>query len=131
MSKIQDARKLRAFIEQNAVLLTDDAAVEMIDAFPRWKADGVYASGDRVKFTEKLYKCLSDHNAQETWTPTDAPSLWAEVLPGQDGEIGEWVQPDSTNPYMKGDKVKHNDLTWESTVDNNVWEPGVFGWNQL
>jgi hypothetical protein len=29
---------------------------------------------------------------------------------------------------MKGDRVTHNDQTWESTVDNNVWEPGVYGW---
>ena len=41
--------------------------------------------------------------------------------------IPEWEQPESTNPYMKGDKVKHNDKTWVSDIDNNVWEPGVYG----
>ena len=45
--------------------------------------------------------------------------------------IPEWEQPDSTNPYMMGDKVTHNEKTWESTVDNNVWEPGVYGWFQI
>lgn len=47
------------------------------------------------------------------------------------GEIAEWVQPDSTNPYMMGDRVLHNGSTWESTVDNNVWEPGVYGWAEV
>lgn len=39
-----------------------------------------------------------------------------------------WVQPDSTNPYAKGDKVTHNNQTWMSSIDNNAWEPGVYGW---
>ena len=46
-------------------------------------------------------------------------------------DIGEWAQPDSTNPYMKGDRVTHNGHTWESDIDNNVWEPSVYGWTQI
>ena len=30
--------------------------------------------------------------------------------------------------YNIGDKVTHNGKTWVSDVDNNVWEPGVYGW---
>lgn len=37
-------------------------------------------------------------------------------------------QPDSTNPYSNGDKATHNGKTWTSDLDNNVWEPGVYGW---
>ena len=44
--------------------------------------------------------------------------------------IPEWEQPDSTNPYMKGDKVTHGGKTWVSDIDNNVWEPGVYGWSE-
>jgi hypothetical protein len=32
---------------------------------------------------------------------------------------------------MTGDKVSHNDKHWESQVDNNVWEPGVYGWVEV
>ena len=45
--------------------------------------------------------------------------------------IPEWEQPDSTNPYSAGDKVMHNGKTWVSDIDNNVWEPGVYGWTEL
>lgn len=45
--------------------------------------------------------------------------------------IPDGVQPDSTNPYMMGDKVKHNGKTWESIIDNNVWEPSVYGWSEV
>ena len=31
----------------------------------------------------------------------------------------------------KGDKVTNNGKTWQSTTDNNVWEPGVYGWEEV
>lgn len=130
---LERARQLRAVIEANAETMTDEAAVEAVELFPKWSPDGVsYVAGDRRRYGEKLYKCLQDHTSQEGWDPESAPSLWAEILPGQDGtEIGEWVQPDSTNPYMTGDHVMHNGDEWVSTVDNNVWEPGVYGWEKV
>ena len=64
-------------------------------------------------------------------TITDAPSLWAKVLIPDPEVIPVWEQPESTNPYMKGDKVKHKGKTWSSTIDNNVWEPGVYGWAEV
>ena len=80
----------------------------------------------------ELFKVLQDHTSQEDWKPENTPSLYAKILPGQSGtEIGEWVQPDSTNPYMKGDKVTHGGKVWVSSVDNNVWEPGATGTESL
>ena len=78
-----------------------------------------------------LYTVLQAHDSQPTWKPADAPSLFAVVLIPDPEVIPEWVQPDSTNPYHKGDKVKHNGKTWESAIDGNVWEPGVYGWNEI
>lgn len=127
----EKALELRAKIERAATFVDDTDAVEMIELFPSWDIKD-YLVGDRVRFNGDLYKCLVAHTAQESWNPEDTPSLWAKVLAGQEGtEIGEWVQPDSTNPYMTGDKVLHNDKTWESAIDNNVWEPGVYGWNEI
>lgn len=120
------ALKLRAMIEKLSATMADDEALETVELFPMWKTGCEYSSNDRVRYDGVLYRCLTAHTAQETWTPTDAPSLWAKVLAGQQGtEIGEWRQPDSTNPYMRGDKVTHNGKTWVSTIDNNVWEPGT------
>jgi hypothetical protein len=42
-----------------------------------------------------------------------------------------WQQPDSTNGYMRGDKVTHNGFVWISDLDNNVWEPGIYGWRKV
>lgn len=109
----------------------DNTALSTKAAFPEWRTDTEYVVGDRVRFSDNLYKCLQAHTSQQTWTPDAAVSLWAKVLiPGTD-VIPEWEQPDSTNPYKLNDKVKHNGKTWISIVDNNVWEPGVYGWNEI
>lgn len=116
-----------------AVTLDDETAVLVPNLFDIWSDSKHYEKDERVTYNGTLYKCLQAHDAQATWTPTDAPSLWAKVLPGQSGEIGEWEQPGSTNGYKKGDKVTHNGKTWESTSDNNVWEPGAVGapWKEV
>ena len=114
--------------------LTDEQAALVPALYGEWGGGAVgYKVGDRRRYKGKLYRCLQDHTSQPAWTPVDAPSLWAEVLPGQDGEIGPWAQPDSTNPYRMGDRVTHNGHLWESTHDANVWEPGAVGapWTDL
>lgn len=88
--------------------------------------------GEYIQYNDKLYKVLQAHAVQEQWTPEAAPSLFAEVLVDPTGEtILEWKQPDSTNPYMKGDKVTFNGKTYECICDNNVWQPGVYGWKEI
>ena len=116
----------------NDIDIADDTALRMVEFYPEWASGVAYTAGDRIQYNGKLYKCLQAHTAQADWNPIDAPSLWAEVLAGQDGTaIGEWVQPDSTNPYMRGDKVNYKGKLYESEVDNNVWAPGVYGWIEI
>ena len=126
---IERARQLRATIEELATNLTDNAALEAKELFSIWSTDTDYIVDDRVRYEDGLYRVLQNHTSQDDWTPTNSPALFAEILPGQDGtDIGEWVQPDSTNPYQIGDRVIHNGVVYECTVANNVWEPGVYGW---
>ena len=110
---------------------TDEQALAAPGLYPTWTVGDIYAVGDRVLYERVLYKVLQAHTAQETWTPTAAPSLFAKVLIPDANVVPEWEQPDSTNAYMTGDKVTHNGSTWVSTVDNNVWEPGVYGWDKV
>lgn len=107
---------------------TDEQALSVTALYPAWRSGVAYTTGQRVLYRGVLYKVLQDHTSQDDWTPDAAPSLFAQVLIPDGETIPEWVQPDSTNPYAKGDKVTHNGKTWVSDYDNNVWEPGVFGW---
>ena len=107
---------------------TDEQALSVSVLYPAWRSGVDYVTGQRVLHGGVLYKALQDHTSQDDWTPDAAPSLFAKVLIPDAEIIPEWEQPDSTNPYSKGDKVTHNGKTWISDIDNNVWKPGVYGW---
>ena len=105
----------------------DEVAVKHAEWYPVWCPEIHVKAGDRLTYDGILYRCLQDHNTQETWTPPESPSLWAKVLIPDPDVIPAWEQPESTNGYDKGDKVIHGGKTWESLVDNNIWEPGAEG----
>ena len=119
-------------VKQARQITDDEEALQVQCLYKQWdKQIGKELQvGEYIQYEGQLYKVLQVHTVQEQWTPLAAPSLFAKVLVDPTGEtILEWQQPDSTNPYMKGDKVKHNGLTYVSNIDNNVWEPGVYGWD--
>lgn len=131
MSYLENAKALRTAMDGICAVLTDEQAASYKLIYPHWSGNGVaYVTGDRRQYDGALYKCLQSHTSQDDWTPTAAPSLWAKVLIPDPGTIPEWEQPDSTNPYMAGDKVTYNGKTWVSDIDNNVWAPGEYGWSE-
>jgi len=123
------AHKLRDAIVKGAASLPDSVATDVPELFPGWKPDTDYAIGDRRQFNGILWKCILAHHSQEDWTPDVAVSLWARTSAD---EFPEWIQPTgASDAYMTGDKVSHNGQHWISDVDNNVWEPGVYGWSEV
>lgn len=117
---------------KNMIATADDqTAVRAAELYPKWHPDIHVKAGDRLSYDGVLYRCLQEHDTQETWIPPNSPSLWAKVLIPNPDIIPEWEQPDSTNAYAAGDKVMHNGTTWESLVDGNVWEPGAEGTESL
>ena len=130
MDIIAEAIKMRAYIEGMSVNLSDEDALNNVDVFPNWRVGVSYETGERVRYEEVLYKVLQSHVSQEDWTPDVAVSLFVRVDdPGE--EWPEWVQPTGAqDAYPLGAKVSHNEKHWISNVDNNVWEPGVFGWDE-
>ena len=130
----ENLKAMRKQVEINAAGNTDAQALEVSALYADWKTleEGYsLVVGDRVTYNDVLYNVITVHNVQSTWNPVDSPSLFAKVLIPDPEVIPEWEQPDSTNPYSKGDRVTHNEKTWESLVDNNVWEPGALGTESL
>lgn len=121
------AKQLREKIEQASGSLPDEDALEAVELFPIWEPGRACVSGERLRYHGELYRVLQDHTAQADWTPDAAPSLYVRVA--EPGTIPEWVQPTGAqDAYGKGDQVRHTGKVWESLVDANVWEPGVYGW---
>lgn len=129
MTKTEIKAFVNAFVKLRG-LATDEMSLQVINLYPTWKVDVSYSKGDRVLYNDVLYKVLLDHTSQSDWAPDVAVSLFTKVLIPDANVTPEWQQPDSTNPYMKGDKVTYNGKVWVSTIDNNVWEPGVYGWEE-
>jgi chitodextrinase len=131
MSIISQAREFRAQFVKLREMASDEMSLQVPKLYPEWKEDVNYNVGERVLYNDVLYKVITAHTSQADWTPDVATSLFAKVLIPDENIIPEWEQPDSTNPYMAGDKVSHNGKIWVSTADGNVWEPGLYGWEEV
>lgn len=117
--------------------ISDDLALQTVDMFPRWEdylgkeitQDMINKGFDRYQYGGQLYKIVQPHTPQEDWTPDQTPALWTKVSLD---EWPEWVQPTGAqDAYSKGAKVTYNGKKWVSTADANVWEPGVYGWEEF
>lgn len=130
MSIISDARIHRAQFVKMRDMATDEVALQVPNLYPIWAAEVDYEVGERVLYDDVLYKVITAHTSQETWTPDVSPSLFAKVLIPDENVIPEWVQPDSTNAYMTGDKVMYEGKIYVSIIDNNIWSPVDYpaGW---
>lgn len=136
MNKIFLAQQMNRFVQMSvqSANLTDEQAMQIADLYPDWAAMKAYAADEIVKFgvnadgETQLYKVIQAHTSQADWTPDTAASLYKKIGFTDDG-VSIWTQPlGATDAYMKGDVVSFENQLWESTVDNNVWQPGVYGW---
>lgn len=106
-------------------------AGEHREMFAPWAVGVSYIVGNIRTYGEGLYKCVQAHTSQADWTPDAAASLWVNIADPSE-EYPVWSQPiGAHDAYITGDKVTHNEKKWLSTVDGNVWEPGVYGWEEI
>lgn len=79
-------------------------------------------------FYSALVAMQADFPALKIRPGTGAPNF-DELM---SAESLTWIQPDGAHDvYMKGDQVGFGGKTWESLIDNNVWEPGTSGWREV
>lgn len=132
MITIEKAKALRKKIESMSAELTDADAIDVPELFPKYDGNAhLYAVGDRVRYGDLLYKCLQAHTSQADWTPDTAVSLWVRV-DDPSIEYPEWKQPTGAqDAYSKNSKCSHNGKRWISSIDSNVYEPGVYGWSEV
>ena len=136
MNKKFLAQQMNRFVQMTvqAANLTDEKAMEIADLYPEWAAQKAYAADEIVKYgvnadgETQLYKVIQAHTSQNDWTPDTANSLYKAIGFTEDG-VSIWTQPlGASDAYMKDDVVSFENQLWISTADNNVWQPGVYGW---
>lgn len=111
--------------------IDDTTAAENASQFAEWAYPVAYKVGAIRLHAGRLYRCVQAHTSQENWTPDAAASLWAEIADPSE-EWPKWAQPiGAHDAYSAGAKVSHSEKKWTSDLDNNVWEPGVYGWTEV
>lgn len=129
MSYTANAERMRQKMNLATSYLDDEQAESVTELFPQWESGVYYAVGDRRQFDGLLYRCVQPHTSQDDWTPDKTPALWVRT---STEEWPEWIQPTGVqDAYSKGAKSSHNGKHWISNVDANVWEPGVYGWDEV
>ena len=99
-----------------------------VSVSPAWQAGQAYAVDDVVAYDGRLWRVVQSHTSQAGWLPGVAWALFAETW--ESGTVPAWRQPQGAHDaYPSGFRVTHEGQTWQSNVDANVWEPGVFGWD--
>ena len=131
MNIIEQAKAIHAAMMVMGRTAPDDVVLLVPTAFDGWATDTLYEVGDVRRYNNILYRCLTAHTSQTTWTPDVSPSLWVRI-DDPAIEFPQWIQPlGATDAYAKGAKVSHKDKHWISDVDNNTWEPSVYGWSEV
>lgn len=132
MTPQEKARALRPLIEKAVVSLDDADALNAVELFKSWYSGVSYLADERVRYGDKLYRCVQAHTSQADWEPNRTPALWTEVA--KPGEIPVWKQPTGAqDAYNKGDKVwypEKDTTVYVSLIDNNTWSPEAYpaGW---
>ena len=135
MTPQEKARQLRPMIVKASASLSDEDALSAVELFKAWAADTAYAADERIRYGDKLYRCVQAHTSQTDWTPDTTPALWTEVA--KPGEIPVWRQPTGAqDAYNTGERVHYPDAdgsVYESTIDGNVWSPEAYpaGWRAV
>ena len=125
---LDEAKKIRRAIDTFAENQTDETLIDNKAAFPLWSVGIQVAAGQILRYNDDIYRVIQPHTTQSDWTPDKVPALFSKISLD---EFPEWVQPTGAHDaYMKGAKVSRNSKHWISDVDNNIWEPGVYGWSE-
>ena len=138
MDKVYKAKQLRRALQMFLESLTDESKMmEIAEIYPKYKLNMAYKIGDVFSYgvnadgETQLYQVLQAHTSAEQWKPNEATSLYKVIGIVVYG-TRVWTQPvGATDAYALNDVVTHKGKRWKSIVNANVWEPGVYGWEEI
>jgi hypothetical protein len=108
--------------------LDDTTMTEHTELFVPWTPEDNFAANDLRSWEGVLYRCVQSHAGQENWTPDQTPAMWVKIGDPRE-EWPAWSRPiGAHDAYGLGAKVSHATKHWISEVEENVWQPGVYGW---
>jgi hypothetical protein len=122
-----------AFVQSAQSGKLDNAAIlENAALFPIWDENFRGKQRTIVQHEGDIYRLIHDvTNPQENKEPSKNSTVW-EHIGNPNDEFLQWFQPIGINDaYFVGSKVFYDDKNYESIVENNIWRPDVYGWEEV
>jgi hypothetical protein len=105
--------------------------LEQSDLFPKWDLNWTGKAGTILQDEGQLYKSIHNVGVGQNTKPSETPSMWTRIGNPLE-EYPEWIQPlGGHDAYGIGAKVNHNGKNWISNIANNIWQPSVYGWDEV
>ena len=127
------ALKIRSLAMESAVAMDDISASTVPEMFPKLKGDGsLVSAGTRINWNGQLKKAAADLWDTAENNPDNAPALWESI----NYVNGYRIIPEvitAALAFSKGERGVWKGVVYESTQDNNVWNPEQFaaGWQKI
>lgn len=129
MALTNKQRTMAKYIRETRATAPAIIADQYPEYYDVWKISESVEVGMRRAYRGIVYEAVQAHTTQSDWTPDATPALWKRVYTE---EWPEWVQPTGAHDaYDLDAKVVHNGKKWTSIINANVYEPGVYGWNEV
>lgn len=129
----EQARVLRALIEQASASLPDKEASQGAVLFPRLKGDGALVkAGTRINWKGVVKRAAVDLWDTAENNPDNATALWEDIGYRE----GYRIIPDTITAglaFNQGECGWRGDSLYESQIDGNVWTPEAYpaGWRLI
>ena len=127
------ALKIRSLAMESAEQMDDISASTVPEMFPKLKGDGsLVSAGTRINWNGQLKKAAADLWDTAENDPDNAPALWESI----NYVNGYRIIPEvitAALAFPKGERGVWKGVVYESTQDNNVWNPEQFaaGWQKI
>lgn len=141
-NKVLNAKQLRKAIQIliRDYLTNESEMLELADIYPtfeemaatkkNYKAGTIFSWGLMEDGNKQLWRLKVKSKLDINTTPDMDPETFEKVGVDASG-YPLWTQPlDKKSAYDKGAIVSHLGKIWESTINNNMYEPGVKGWTE-
>ena len=127
---IEEARKMRPFLEKAAISLDDKDASQCVGFYPVMQYNNnLIPAGTRIHWNNMLKRASVDLWDTETNNPDNAPTLWEDIT-YKDGirYIPETITAGTA--FAKDELGWWQEELYKSLIDSNVWTPTAYpaGW---
>lgn len=129
---IEEAKKMRPFLEKAATSLDDKDASQCAFFFPIIKYDNsLIKAGTRFNWYGTVKRAAVDLWATEENNPDKAPTLWEDIA-YKDGIRYIPATITAGTAFAKDELGWWENELYKSLIDNNVWTPAAYptGWEK-